>query len=375
MVSLTKTGWGFLGLCFLLYLSSVQSESGLLFLILGIVAGCFVINIFKARRSALSLGMESLAEIRLTEGRKVVARIELSNPSDAGIGLLSVSSPYGTLVEAGGIEAGSKLSTAPDITFRTRGIYPFSGLKVSSEFPFGLARYSRRLGGGGEFVVLPALYKCQPPKAAGFEAMVGGGFSGRHRSRSGVDFAGIRPLQPTDPVKLIHWKSSSKGIGVMVREYSEELSGRISFILDCSPVPAENGERRVDWAVRCAGSLIFAALDVGHHAELIDLAELEFMAIPPFSGGDAILERLARVKEAGTASSHNDFDKALAALSNKSAICMILTSPSTASAETASGLAAKRRTVSAYLPAKYMGGNFDGGGCSVKYYTENSIVE
>ena len=45
MFKLTKSGWCFVGLTIFLYLASMRSLSGLLFLIIGIIVGCYVLNI------------------------------------------------------------------------------------------------------------------------------------------------------------------------------------------------------------------------------------------------------------------------------------------------------------------------------------------
>ena len=167
----------------------------------------------------------------------------------------------------------------------------------SSRFiPFGLVRVGRRQRLAGDVVVYPAIYETAPPRAAGYDAMVGGKYKGGRRSNSGSQFSGVRPAQPGDPLKHIHWKSSSKGQGLMTKSFDEELSGRVAFIMDCG----QSGDPKIlDDCARAAGSLMFAALDEGHHVEWVELAGMNRLIVPPFSDGHEILDTLARIELTG----------------------------------------------------------------------------
>lgn len=329
----------------------MRSLSGLLFLIIGIIIGCYVINIIKAFTSIRNLRIADIPTIRITEKKETSVAIALSNQSSSDIGMFKLVSPYGTLFKIGTVPCKSTLHVSPETTFSTRGVYKLSQLNLHSAYPFGFIECSKRLTLDGEFVVFPAIYDCPTPPAAGYEPMVGGAYASQHRTLSGNDFAGIRPMQPGDPVKYIHWKSSSKGRGLMVKEFNEELSGRISFILDNSPAVAENGEKALDWAARCAGSLIFSALDKGHHTELIDLNSFEILSIPPYSDGDMVLEALARTGEKEKCLNPQSLGKAVSMVSGKSSLCLILSRSDTEIGNYIRTLIEDRRSVSVYLPA------------------------
>lgn len=123
--------------------------------------------------------------------------------------------------------------------------------------------------------------------------MVGGKFRGHRQTGAGNHFSGVRPHQAGDSLRQIHWASSAKRLGLMVKTFDEELSGRVAIVLDCG----SSGDAKVfDDAVRAAGSLVFAALDAGHHVEWLDLASMEPDVLPPFADGHEILDRLARLR-------------------------------------------------------------------------------
>ena len=363
-----------MGLSIFLYLASMRTLSGLLFLIIGIIFGCYVLNIFRAISSIRNLKIVELPTLKTTEKEKASVAVVLRNLSSSDIGMIDLVSPYGDLLKIGTIPGKSNIHISPEVTFNTRGIYRFSQLDVRSAYPFGLVQYSRKISQDGEFIVFPAIYDCPSPPAAGYGPMVGGGYTGRHKSMSGGDYSGIRPMQPGDPVKYIHWKSSSKGTGIMVKEFNEELSGRISFILDCSPALAENGEKVLDWAARCTGSLIFSALDKGHHTELVDLGSLELLSIPPYSDGDMILEALARTVEKEGCMNINNFEKAVSMLPVKSSLCLVLGRFDVEIGNYIHNLIKERRVVSIYLPAGAVEDSAFPSTSSVKYYDNDHVL-
>jgi uncharacterized protein (DUF58 family) len=383
MIYPSKLGLSLIGLCFMLYLVSLQSKSGLLFLILGILFGCYLINLVSAYHGARYLRLFPPDTMTGLEGEPVRGTWEVSNPSKGTVGLTEVRVtdvhsaeaanrwwplPFGTvsrmLFRTGVVAPGEQIHITPEITFPRRGVYPFANLTLLCNYPFGLIRCRRSLAISGEFIIYPRPYECPTPRAAGFEPMVGGKFAGQNRSSSGDRFHGVRPLQPTDPVKLVHWASSAKGMGLMVKEFDEELSGRVALIMDAEPdaAPAgDNGDQPellLDWAARAVASLVLAALDQGHQVEFVELAALEPLSVPPFADGGVVMERLARLTPAPGTLTAERLDRAVRALPKKAGLCLVLTTLPEAVAQRLAYLAFhERRVVSVYLPAVLAAGH------------------
>jgi uncharacterized protein (DUF58 family) len=183
MITPTKSGWGFLGLMFMLYLSSMQSQSGLLFFIIGILAACFVLNIIKARNSLKKIKFQLPEKIKMVEGKQSTVTMEVENTSSQTQGIIDIIAKFGKVFRIGAIPQNSTCHLFPDITFPVRGVYPLSKLKIESTFPFGLMKIRKRISQKGSIVVVPAVYPCQSPPADGFEPMTGGTFTGKHRQR------------------------------------------------------------------------------------------------------------------------------------------------------------------------------------------------
>jgi len=286
--------------------------------------------------------------VLISEGQRAWQPWKVSNHGARDAGLLQVTSAAGSLFKLLSLKPAQETEVVPDLVYERRGVYRHVQARLGSLYPFGLVRVTRRLALAGEIVVCPALYDTAPPKAAGYDVMVGGKHKGKHRTTSGADFAGVRPIQPGDPFKQIHWRSSAKGQGLMVKTFEEELSGRLSFVLDCGHA----GNRDVlDNCLRAAGSLMFAALNAGHHVEWIDLTRLQVQLLPPMAHGQELLEALARIEPDRHCLAEDRLSAALDPLSRKSAVHCLFTGYTPAVDTALTPLCQRGRAVCLYLPA------------------------
>ncbi|OGV64389.1 MAG: hypothetical protein A3K19_09510 [Lentisphaerae bacterium RIFOXYB12_FULL_65_16] len=352
MIYPSKLGLGLAGLLGVFYLIALQSRSGLLFLILGIIAGCFLLNTVGAWWSARALRLLPPKVMVGREGEAVTGSWRAENASRRAIGQMEIRGPWGELLHVRYLGPRESLHGTPALKLPTRGVYPFSSLAAICSYPYGLMRCRRKLAVAGQITVYPAVYPCTAPPAAGFEPMIGGRFAGRNRAPSGDSFHGVRPLQPQDPVKLIHWPSSVKGQGIMVKEFDQELSGRVGILLDASSGQAPDGTMLLDWGARAAASLVLAALDQGYQVEYVDVASLTALSVPPFSDADAVMEALARLQPQPGALTPDSLDAAAAHLPAKGSLCVVLMDAKPAILEhlTQHYVLTAHRRVSVYLP-------------------------
>lgn len=348
MLRLTNKGKIMVAVMVVLYLASMTSQSGLLLVLIGILTGCVGVNAVLAGRTVRRLAVHAPPTAQLSEGEHLSQPWRIANLSARPAGLMEVSSGGGVLFRIASLAPGDVASVVPALAFQRRGVFPYGQVRVASVFPFGLVESSRLLKLEGEVTVYPAVYPVTAPQAAGYDVLVGGKHHGTRRSTSGSQFAGVRPLQPGDPLKQIHWKSSSKGRGLMVKTYDEELSGRVGIIVDSGH--KGNGPA-LDNCLRAAGSLMFAALDEGHHVEWLDLHLLEAQLVPPFDDGHEILMALARMEGFAGCVTAERLRRAVKAVSHKSALCFVLTAFNAEVAELAAELVQHRRVVTLCLPA------------------------
>lgn len=369
MLRTTTTGNIFLGVSLIMYLASLTSQSGLLLFPIGILLGCFVVNAYSARHIVKTVEVEAPGSTELSEGGKLAQPWKITNTGRGAAGFLRVRSRAGMLFRIGGIGPGESASIVPSGTFECRGVYPYEEVEILSFHPFGLLVASRKLELTGEIVVHPAVYETAPPMAAGYDVMVGGKFRGQLHSATGSAFSGVRPLQPFDPLKHIHWKSSAKGLGLMTKTFDEELSGRIALLVD----GGEAGESvLLDDCLRAAGSLMFAALDEGHHVEWVDLGTGQHRLLPPFTDGHEILDTLARVTLTPECLTADTLESALHRVSRKGSLVLLLTTVNDSVREFVAEATERHRRISLYVPE--MGVDLSGlAGVRIHTYSEHAI--
>jgi uncharacterized protein (DUF58 family) len=349
---LTATGWLFLGMVGLFYGASITSQSGLLLAPAGIILGCFLVNGVAAWRAVRRLAVSAPATAHVVEGHRLDHPWQVRNARGSEVALVTAESTAGRLFRLTRLAGGTETSVVPELQFHRRGVFPHDQVRLTTAFPFGLVRAARQFALRGEVVVHPAVYPVPPPRAAGFDVMVGGKFRGQRQTSAGDQFSGIRPHQAGDSLRQIHWASSAKGQGLMVKTFAEELSGRVAVVLDCGSAGVEQD---FEDAVRAAGSLAFAALDAGHHVEWLDLAAGEPELIPPFADGQALLNRLARVPAEPRSLDPSRLAGALGRLSPKCAVHLVLTQTTPAVRDAVAELRQRGRSVSVYLPKKASG--------------------
>lgn len=345
--SLTRMGWGWTGVLVFLYFASLTSQSSLLLLLIGIFAGCGVVNFFMAARSTRHVDVEPPLIVHLAEGQRWHHPWIMRNRASRGASLLRIESPLGTIGRIAWLAPTSSVSLLPDLAYLRRGVFHHQAIRIASMAPFGLVQAERTVQVPGEVVVHPALYETHAPRAAGYDAMVGGNHRGGGLTTTGAHFHGVRPIQPGDPLRQIHWKASAKGLGLMVKTFEEELSGRVALLLVTSP---SDSQQALDDAVRAAGSLVFAALDEGHHVEWKQAGEDTYLLIPPFADGGEVLDLLARVQAVPAEVTTDQLQEAAGRVSTRGALAVVATRWSAHLESAARAWLARGRVLTLYLP-------------------------
>lgn len=348
-VNITRTGLCFIFLLMLIYLFSLMSQTGLLYIIMGIILGIYVINFLVCIKGLKSITVSECGIVNTTEGEITDGIISFRNFSNKAIGFISLNSELGTLLYIKNLPGKSERHIGIEKVFHDRGIYHINYLILESVYPFGFLKIKRKIFNNGKIVVYPKIYYCQAPDASGFEPMLGGIYKGIHKSTFGDDFAGVRKYTEGDPLKYIHWKASSKGQGIFVKEFNEEFSGRLSVIMDLRYNVHGTGNI-FNHSVRAAGSLAFSALELGHHVEITDLAGNNRFKASPFSDIDEMLEYLAGIQQTKDEFSIKFLEKAIIDLPNKSSLAFIMLFINNPFIEYINRLNNTGRKITLYLP-------------------------
>jgi uncharacterized protein (DUF58 family) len=361
VLRLTRTGKIFLAVIVAMHLASITSQSGLLIWVVGLITGCIVVNGIAAYRSVHRVTLKAPPRILVEEGTAPRDRWQLTNHGKRRARLITVECNNRVWLKAPEIGPGEMVAVAPRDVFKNRGVYSLGEAWLVSLFPFGLIKAMRDAQTESEVLVYPKLVEVAAPEVRGLDPMIGGRHTGAGRVSIGANFAGVRPMQDGDSFKQIHWKTSAKGTGLMVKMYEEELAGRAALLIFC-----EKGSPHAEGCLRHAGSLAIAGLDAGHQIDWRNLNEGRRILLPPFGDTGSLLEELARYRtEAGNLESPA-LAEVLTGIRSRVAIHFVVTSLTPVIEKQIGELLGRGRTVILHLPR----GRAPKIGCAVRHFEE-----
>ena len=194
------------------------------------------------------------------------------------------------------IKGGRSVDVEMTLVPQRRGHLHLKGLTFSVTDPFGFCRSYSRWPAPQSVLILPKRYMLPPIVLGGASEYQPGGVSLASSVGESEEFMSVREYRRGDPLRHIHWKSTSKTGKLIVKEFQNEFFVRQALILDTflesvgSPVFEE--------AVSLAASF---ALNLNTQESLLDLLFVGKEAICVTAGHgvaqiDHLLEILASVQ-------------------------------------------------------------------------------
>lgn len=343
---LTRLGYAVLGILILLYLAAWTSQSGLLLFLSGILLGCLAVNALASIATLRKVSIQAPLRTRTEEGAipPIPWRVANATGGTSGAAELWLGATHLAILPP--IPKRTAIDLALDPRVLRRGVHSLGDLLLASDHPFGLVRANCPRPIAGELVIHPRTFRGVSPAALGFEPVVGGKQAGASHSTLGSQFAGVRPLQPGDPLKLVHWPSSAKGLGLMSKVFDEELSGRVAVLIVVGPA-----HESLDDAVRTAASLVLAGLEAGHRVDWVCAHEAHPNALSPFADPAEVLDQLAAIPSPASHPTPAELEAAASALPVKALLHVVAAEPGPDLTRALGRLAEGNRALRLYLPA------------------------
>lgn len=113
----------------------------------------------------------------------------------------------------------------------TRGLAVFGPVRVSSTFPFGIARKSVTFVQNSDALILPERIDLAHD-ASSLASYRTQDVATMIRSRNGDETFALREHQPGDPMRSVAWRASARMARPIVRDLSKRKGGRIWIVLD-----------------------------------------------------------------------------------------------------------------------------------------------
>jgi uncharacterized protein (DUF58 family) len=123
------------------------------------------------------------------------------------------------------------------LRFRERGRREVGECELSTRYPFGLFEHRVRLPVRTGILVLPrrGRFRGDPLPGVRFARRMTCGETSREKGQE--EFGGLREYRPGDNLRLIAWKASARHARLMVKEMEDDLSKKVTLIVDTG-VPA-----------------------------------------------------------------------------------------------------------------------------------------
>lgn len=134
-----------------------------------------------------------------------------------------------------------------------RGLYPVSGVSLSTSYPFSFFEKSRNVRAPHDVLVVPRGEKDLGDLVTG----LGRGFE-EHASRSGrgTEFFSVRPMFPGDEWRDVHWKKTARTQQFAVKEYEALQTRRVRLLLWRDSESGENAFEAEEDGIETSASLV-----------------------------------------------------------------------------------------------------------------------
>jgi uncharacterized protein (DUF58 family) len=253
-------------------------------LVLSVPLGWWNLRHVEVRRilpAELYAGREAVGTLLVRNGRRRMAACALEL-SDEGTGAAG---------SAARVEVGGVAPVAARWRFGDRGPVRLTAVTVRSRWPFGLTEHALRLPLPAALVVYPRpLPATVPPRS-----WSGDGAEEQAVGHGPGELLGLRPYQPGDPPRIVHWATTARTGELYVAERAGEAE--VSVEVDVRDVGrGASWERELS---RATGE-VQRALQLGRRVgmRLPAVGGAPGRTLPPASGGGwrrTLLEALARM--------------------------------------------------------------------------------
>jgi uncharacterized protein (DUF58 family) len=290
-MKLTREGKRFLLATLLIAVAALNTGNNLIYLILSLMLSFAVLSYTQLRLNLAKLLLEISIDGPVFAGDPAYAELIIHNRKGIPAYSLNIhAADAEARVYCGHIPAKGAFREQMRMVFRRRGVYGYRNFVIRSGFPFILFEKSIPIAVSGKVMVYPrlmdmdtAIAEIEGREEQGEAAILG----------KGDEVYSLREYRYGDDWRRIHWKASARQSALLVREYAEYLSGKVTILVD-NLLPHD--EQNFEKAVSASASLARHFIERGHLLRLVSCGK-----VVPFGDGDdhlfTILDVLAILKE------------------------------------------------------------------------------
>jgi len=260
-IEFSRGGYLFTAGAFAIGFAAINTGNNLLYLLLGAMLGFIAVSSWLSEQaiggiSALRRTPRGVTvgnplrihyEVRNERRRAPAFALEIGEEGLSGRGFIPL------------LRAGGQATARSENRFIRRGVFPLEAITVSTSFPFGLFRKTRRIRAPGELTVWPRTDRpVAPPNPGGGRNAAGAALALGPAGARG-EYRGLRGFRPGDDPRDIHWRTTARLGMPVVREYEQNVTDTVWICLDLRGKPGDLAED----AVETAASLSARAFQAG----------------------------------------------------------------------------------------------------------------
>lgn len=291
--------------------AAMNSQTNLLFGVLGMMMGVLLVAAYISRTSIRKLSVHRSVPDHLVVGDPATLVYTLSNgkrywPSiSVSMGELDgcegfVFQPYGYLLHA---PAGSSKQLTVPLMPKRRGIHELDRYQLSTSFPFGFVKRATLATKREAIMIFPALAQVSPAILMLCQSAENAGARMRPRRGGDDEFYGLREYRVGENPRMIHWKLSAHSGDLVMREMTRVSPPRLMIVLDNYCAYDDCNLSDTELTIAMAASLASLALGRGYPVGLLSYSG-NYVHVAPDHGKRHRRELLSQIAQLQRNSSH-----------------------------------------------------------------------
>jgi uncharacterized protein (DUF58 family) len=270
---LTKRGWSILAFMAIIYVVADASSVQILYLLFTALLLVVIFSLIMLRRAPRGMSLSRTLGTNPCNERSLV-RVDVTLRTKRGVSGLVLALedqlPDELEIEGEPSSIGSGQSYSRQtyyIRANKRGLFEVGPARVRVVDIFGIGVSTFRIGEENRLVVYPEHGPVEVFR--GRESTEVMGVSTTEQKGASSDFLRIRPYEPGDEVRTIHWRSSAKIGRLMVRELEKEEVRSTIVLLNCEENSNRGREDVFETGVRVAASIAVSSLKEDMEVKMI----------------------------------------------------------------------------------------------------------
>ena len=206
----------------------MTSGNNLLYLLVSMLLGLIVVSGMLSEQSMRRLRFGPVIPEDVFAGRPALIAVRLGNRKRWRASYSLTLDVHGVGAYVPRLGPAAEQLVTWETAFPARGRRPFPVIRVGTRFPFGFFLKSGTVEIDAHVVVYPAVRPIDPDAR---RRLAAGGASIRRRGR-GVELYNLRDYRAGDEPRMIHWRSSAKTGGLIVRELEADTTVDTRIVLE-----------------------------------------------------------------------------------------------------------------------------------------------